>query len=372
MTVHVIERTKPDGRALTLYANAPFSVPEGAMPQPEGGVPAGAPQLRWHPLRGEWITYAAYRQHRTFLPPPQYDPLAPTTDAAAPTELPAGDWEIAVFDNRFPSLALPAGVATMPAVPADGPDDPTVVLPAAGRCEVVVFGPDAMRPLAALPLARIELLLRVWADRARRLAAQGAAWVLPFENRGVEMGVTLHHPHGQLYAYPLVPPVPARMAAIARAHAARHGTGPLTAMIARERRDGARLVYDGDAAVAFVPPCARWPYEVWVAPQAPVAGFEALDDAQVADLARALKSVLMRYDALWARPMPYLMAWYAAPAGDAAGWHLHAELWPPYRTRDRLKYLAGTELAAGFFAMDALPEDSARVLRAIDVDPEAG
>ena len=372
--MHAIELAKPDGRAMTLYANAPFVVPPGPVPVPPGEPPAGRPHLRWHPLRGEWVTYAAHRQHRTFLPPPEYDPLAPARDPAHPTEVPHGDWEIAVFDNRFPSLVPAAGPSELAAVAGrpSGDAAPDAMLPAVGRCEVVVFGPDAAVPLGALPTARIELLLRVLADRARRLAAQGAAWVLPFENRGVEMGVTLHHPHGQIYAYPVLPPVPARMAAVAREHVGRHGTGPLEAMIARERASGERLLYDGPAAVAFVPRCARWPYEVWVAPSAPVARFEALDDAQVADLACALKSVLLRYDALWARPMPYLMAWYAAPAGDAPGWQLHAEIWPPYRSRERLKYLAGTELAAGFFAMDALPEDSARALRAVDVDGGAG
>jgi UDPglucose--hexose-1-phosphate uridylyltransferase len=98
--------------------------------------------------------------------------------------------------------------------------------------------------------------------------------------------------------------------------------------------------------------------------------FDLLDDAQRADLARALKTVLLKYDGLWQRPLPYLMAWYQAPTDGVAhpGMHLHAQLYPPYRTADKLKYLAGTELAAGFFAMGALPEDKARELQAVPVD----
>ena len=183
--------------------------------------------------------------------------------------------------------------------------------------------------------------------------------------------MTLHHPHGQVYAYPVVPPVAARMVAVAFEHAQRHdGRGPLTDLIARELTDGARLLYRGPHAAAFVPACARYPYEVWVAPIEPVATLDALDDARRDDLARALKTALRKLDRLWDRPCPYLMAWYAAPAGEATGWHLHAQLWPPYRSRDRMKYLAGTELAAGFFAMDALPEDGARALQAVDVSGE--
>lgn len=365
MAMHAVDLRKVDGRPLTLYARAPFGVAEGPAPSPFPEPLGASPLLRWHPLRGEWVTYAAYRQGRTFLPPPEYNPLAPTRDPAHPTELPPGDWEIAVFDNRFPSLA-PDAIA---------PDPHAIVAtaPARGRCEVVVFGQDPLLSLGAMPLSHIALLLEVWADRGRRLAGQpGIAYMLPFENRGAEVGVTLHHPHGQIYAYPVVPPVPARMAEVAGEHARRHdGLGPLTAMIGRELADGERLLYRGDHAVAFVPACARWPYEAWVAPIAPVADFAGLDDAQRADLARALKTVLRKYEHLFERPFPYLMAWYPAPVGaPTPGWHLHAELWPPYRTRDRLKYLAGTELGAGFFAMDALPEEKARELQRIDVSGE--
>jgi UDPglucose--hexose-1-phosphate uridylyltransferase len=153
---------------------------------------------------------------------------------------------------------------------------------------------------------------------------------------------------------------------------AAHGSGPLQTLIQRELADERRIVYRGEHAVAFVPVCARYPYEVWVAPIAPVETFVDLSDAQRKDLARALKTVLMKYDGLWQRPFPYLMAWYQAPTDGRPHpeAHLHAEFYPPYRTPDKLKYLAGTELAAGFFAMDALPEDKARELQAVAVDVE--
>jgi UDPglucose--hexose-1-phosphate uridylyltransferase len=140
-------------------------------------------------------------------------------------------------------------------------------------------------------------------------------------------------------------------------------------MIDAERRDGARLLYEGAHAVAFVPVCARYPYECWVAPIRAAAQFGDLDAAERSDLARALKTVLLKYDRLWQRPMPYLMAWYQAPCdGDThPGAHLHAQIYPPYRSSERLKFLAGTELGAGFYAMDALPEDKARELQAVEV-----
>ena len=364
--MHRRELTKPDGRHLTLYARQPIDAGLTA-PSPFATPLAASAHLRWHPLRGEWVTYAAHRQDRTFLPPPEYNPLASTQDATHPTEVPAGNWDVAVFDNRFPSLAE---------VLLGAPPPPTMIvptLPAAGQCEVVVFTQDPAASLGRLPLPHIGLLMEVWGERTRLLGARAdIQYVLPFENRGVEVGVTLHHPHGQIYAYPVVPPVPERMQAVASAHWQTHGRGVLEMHIANERADGRRMLYEGPHAVAFVPVCARYPYEAWVAPIRPVENFAQLGSAQRADLARALKTVLLQYDGLWQRPFPYLMAWYQAPTDGQPHpeMHLHAQLYPPYRTRDRLKYLAGTEIGAGFFAMDALPEDKAAELRQVQVTLE--
>jgi UDPglucose--hexose-1-phosphate uridylyltransferase len=223
--MEVRQLTKPDGRALRLYACAPMGQ-VGDAPSPFREPLGRSPHLRRHPLRDEWITYAAYRQDRTFLPPPEYNPLAVTVDVDAPTELPSGAWDVAVFDNRFPSLSLAAD--EMP---------PSIVdtAPGVGKCEVVVFTQDRLSALGRLPLSHIELLLKVWADRTAELGALDAIqYVLPFENRGAEVGVTLHHPHGQIYAYPSVPPVPARMQQVAEALYARTGHGVLQDHIARE------------------------------------------------------------------------------------------------------------------------------------------
>jgi len=358
--MHTLELTKPDGRRMTLYSRAPLDASLQA-PSPFADPLTGSAHLRWHPLRGEWITYAAHRQGRTFLPPPEYNPLAPMTDPTNPTEVPAGAWDIAVFENRFPSLG---GNVVAP------PEMIVPTAPAEGRCEVVVFTQDRTASLGGLPLDHIDLLLATWGDRTARLGAEEKIqYVLPFENRGAEVGVTLHHPHGQIYAYPVVPPVPARMTQVAQEHYQRNGRALLEQHIESERQDGRRMLYEGPHAVAFVPVCARYPYEVWIAPTRAVQSFAHLDTAVRADLARALKTVLLKYDTLWDRPFPYLMAWYQAPTDgeDHPEWHLHAQLSPPYRTRDRLKYLAGTELAAGLFAMDALPEDKAAELQAVQV-----
>jgi UDPglucose--hexose-1-phosphate uridylyltransferase len=356
--MHKVGLRKPDGRNLTLYGLGPVQH-VGKLLSPEAVPETANPHLRWHPLRQEWVAYAPHRQDRTYLPPPSFDPLLPSE--SQPTELPTGTYDIAVFDNLFPTLSMTAH---------DPPQLYVDTQPAHGCCEVVVYSQSATASLATLPLEHIALLLEVWGDRTLQLVQQASVhYVLPFENRGAEVGVTLHHPHGQIYAYGTVPPIPERMHVVETGFFASRGQTLISTIVEREIADRVRLLYAGDEAAAFVPVCARFPYEVWIAPRKPVAFLHELTAGQRLDCARALKTVLLKFDGLWARPFPYVMAWFQAPTGGdpRTGMHLHAELFPPYRTRDKLKYLAGTELAAGFFASDALPEQKASELQAVPV-----
>ena len=352
--------TKPDGRQLILYGRQP--IPEGlAAPSPSPAPHRPNSHLRWHPLRGEWIAYAGHRQNRTFLPPPEYNPLAVTTDPRSPTEVPAGPWDVAVFENLFPTL-----VATAHEPPAI--EVPT--RPGLGACEVVVFTQDPGASLGTLPLPHIELLAEVWADRYRELGArEDVQYVFEFENRGVEVGVTLGHPHGQIYAYPFIPPIPARELAQQADYLDRHGRGLLEDVVARETADGRRVIYGGDRLVAFIPVFARYSYEVWIAPRRPVASIAGFDDAERRDFARALKTVLLKYDGLWSRPFPYIMSMHQAPTDGQPHpeAHFHVEFYPAYRMPGRLKYLAGSEMGAGVFTADTMPEEKAAELQAVEV-----
>ena len=366
--MHTLRLTKPDGRALTLYSRAPID-PSIRATSPSDEPVEATPHLRWHPLRGEWVAYASHRQNRTFLPSAAptakgdgaANPLAPTTDPEHPTELPAGAYDVAVFDNRFPTLA--AGVT-------GAPDLYVPTEPGVGACEVVVFTQDPTGMLGRLSLDHLALVLAVWGERVAEIGARPEIqYVMPFENRGAEVGVTLHHPHGQIYAYPFVPPVAARAHALERQFFEREGRTLLSDAIAHEEADGQRMLYAGPHAVAFVPVCARYTYEVWVAPRRPAATAADLTDDERADLARALKSVLLKYDGLWNKPFPYLMVLHgSATDGEPhPEGHLHFEFSPAYRTETRLKFLAGTELGAGMFANDSLPEAKAAELQAVEV-----
>jgi UDPglucose--hexose-1-phosphate uridylyltransferase len=359
--MHRVHLLKPDGRSLWLYGRT--ALPDGMIaPSPNDQPVTPGSHLRWHPLRGEWVAYASHRQHRTFLPPPEWNPLAVTRDPAAPTEVPDGPWEVAVFENLFPTLSPLA------------PDPPSAIVdtrPGRGACEVVVFTQDPQASLGRLPLEHVALIVDVWADRTRELAARDdVEYVFPFENRGVEVGVTLHHPHGQIYAYPFVPPVAARELSEQRRHFDRTGRGLLADLLESEVRDDSRrVIYQGDRAIAVVPVCARHPYEVWVAPRRAVPTLPELSKDERLDFARALKTVLLKYDAMWQRPFPYIMVLHQAPTDgiEHPEAHVHVEFYPAYRMPGRLKFQAGSESGAGAFTADTLPEDTARALQEVEV-----
>jgi UDPglucose--hexose-1-phosphate uridylyltransferase len=293
--------------------------------------------VRFNELRGEQVAYAIARQERTFLPPRDHCPLCPTHPGGAPTEIPLPAYEIVVFDNLFPAFESPHGAA-----------------------EVVVYTDQHDASFASLEPERVRDLMWVWQDRYRELSArEDIAYVYIFENRGVEVGVTLHHPHGQIYGYPFVPPVPR----LELAADARLGGCAVCANNAREREQQERVLIDHGAALAYVPHAARWPFEVHVAMREHRASLLDCDEQDLHALADTLQLMARGYDALFARPFPYVMAVHQAPSDGVSDGHLHVEFYPPLRTADKLKFLAGSEQGAGTFISDVLPEAAAASLR---------
>jgi UDPglucose--hexose-1-phosphate uridylyltransferase len=326
-------------------------------------------ELRWNAMLGEWTITATHRQDRTFLPPRDFCPLCPTRSGGPPTEIPREDFEIAVFENLFPSLEQ------HPPEPAVDGTELSPVRPALGACEVIVYSPHHEATLASSSLETIERLITVWAHRTLELGAREEVdYVFIFENRGEAIGVTLHHPHGQVYAYPFIPPTAAREAAAAQRHRERHGSCLVCDLEADERHDGRRTVVEAAGWRGGVPFAARWPYEVHLTPTRHVGWLHELTGEERSGLAVALKTLLVGYDALFGFPLPYIMAIHQRPtgAGDHDD-HLHLEFYPPNRTETKLKYLAGSEAGAGAFINDTLPEETAaRLRRAGAGDSEPG
>jgi UDPglucose--hexose-1-phosphate uridylyltransferase len=327
-------------------------------------------ERRWDPALGEWRTFATHRQTRTFLPAADACPLCPTRDADAPTEIPRPSYQLAVFDNRFPSLTAE------PPAPSVHGSALRPVEPARGATEVVLYSDRHDLTLADMDVEHITRLVDVWAGRYAVLGARDEVdYVFVFENKGEVIGVTLEHPHGQIYGYPDIPPRPLQELTTALRHLDEHGTCVWCDVVAHEIADGVRVVGANASWVAYVPFAARFPYEVHIVAQRHATSLLDLTDPERRLLAKLLKTVLVGYDALFGFSLPYVMSMHQAPTTDGpwlAVSHLHLELTPVHRTASRLKYLAGSELGGGAFINDTVPEVTAAELRAAVVRAKEG
>ncbi|MGI8806540.1 MAG: galactose-1-phosphate uridylyltransferase [Acidimicrobiales bacterium] len=318
-------------------------------------------ERRYDPVTGEWRMFADHRQDRTFLPADAFCPLCPSRDGQPPTEIPLPEFDVVVFENRFPALVHKA-----PNPDAVG-TDLFAVAPSFGANEVVVYSDDHHLSLGDMAVDRIARVVGVWADRYADLGGRDeVAYVFIFENRGVAVGVTLHHPHGQIYAYPEIPPRARRKLDVATVHIRDHGTCIFCDVVAQERSDRVRVIAHNRSFLAFVPFAARFPYEVHVASLRHAASLLDLTDPERLALSEVLKTVVRGYDRLFGFPLPYVMSMHQAPTDDGEHQHVshfHIEFTPLHRTADKLKYLAGSELGAGAFINDTTPEETAARLR---------
>lgn len=347
-----------DGRELIFYDERDVSRTD--VDQRELPEPPPASELRYDPLLDEWVAIATHRQGRTFLPPADECPLCPSRPGRL-TEIPAEDYDVVVFENRFPSFS--DRVDGQPSALLDGL---VPARPGLGRCEVVCFTSDHGTSFGALSPQRVRTVLDAWADRTAALSTlPGAEQVFVFENRGEEIGVTLHHPHGQIYTYPFVTPQTRRMLDSARRHRERSGGNLFADLLAAERAAEVRVVASNEHWTAYVPAAARWPFEVHVVPHRQVPDLPALDDAERDAFGPLYLDVLRRLDGLFGVPMPYVAAWHQAPVrADRDLAYLHLQLFSIRRAPGKLKYLAGSEAAMGVFVNDLSPEQAATMLRA--------
>ncbi|MCE4948433.1 galactose-1-phosphate uridylyltransferase [Streptomyces noursei] len=335
-----------DGRELLYYDASDAADRTAADARPLDPVATTA-EIRTDALLGDAVAVASHRQGRPYHPAVDACPLCPSA-AGRHTEIPADGYDVVVFENRFPSLAGEHG-----------------------RCEVVCFTPDHDASFADLTEEQAALVLDAWTDRTAALSQlPGVAQVFCFENRGAEIGVTLGHPHGQIYAYPFITPRTERMLASLAAHREATGRNLFDDVVARERTDGRRIVLDGAHWVAFVPYAAHWPYEVHLYPKRRVPDLLALDEPARTEFPQIYLEVLRRFDRIFgpeAPPTPYISAWHQAPvhAADRSQFALHLELFTVRRTPGKLKFLAGSESGMNVFINDVPPEAAAERLREV-------
>jgi UDPglucose--hexose-1-phosphate uridylyltransferase len=349
-----------DGRDLIYFDDADTTLPaERRIDERTLDPRPPAAHMRQDVLTGEWISIAAARQNRAFLPPADQDPLAPQTPAN-PSEIPS-TYDVAVFENRSPSFGPDLQADDAPPS-LDALSDVGIgrEYRSVGRCEVVCFSPETAGSFASISESRARTVVEAWADRTAALSAMpGIQQVFPFENRGEAIGVTLHHPHGQIYAYPYVTPRTQRLlASIER-------FGPdLFASILESERQSERVVLAGEHFTAFVPFAARWPLEIHLLPHRHVADFAGLTDAEKDELAHMHLRLTRGMDQLYDTPTPYIAAWHQAPVGVGRDTvRLMLQITSPRRAESKLKFLAGSESAMGAWIGDIVPEQQAEFIR---------
>jgi UDPglucose--hexose-1-phosphate uridylyltransferase len=286
-------------------------------------------ELRRDSLTGDWVGIAGERQGRPNLPAEQCPFCVGGLEAPEP-------YVVKAFPNRWPMFR-----------PGDPVERDGIRFPARGAAEVVLYAAEHDATLASLGREGVRRVVDLWAERTEALLERPeVAYVLVFENRGAEVGATISHPHGQIYAFPFVPPVPAREAAIAE----RDGC----ALCAEE--PGERLVRDEDGWRVYVPFASGYPYGTLVAPREHVPSLTELDGQGRDGLAAALVDVLSRYDRLFDRPFPYML--WVHP-----GVHLHVHIAPPRRSAETLRYVAAGEVGSGTLMNPVVPEAAAAALR---------
>ena len=352
--------TLADGRDLIYFDDPQSSLPpDRAADLRELDPRPATARMRQDPLSGEWVSIAAARQNRVFLPPAHLDPLAPSTPGN-PSEVPS-NYDVAVFENKSPSFGPLLTDADAPA----GLDDLNTiglnrVRTSVGRCEVVCFSPENEGSFASLSVVRARTVIEAWAERTYALSQlPGVEQVFPFENCGEAIGVTLHHPHGQIYSYPYVTPRTQRVIASLDQY------GPnLFADILASEQAGGRVILTGEHWTAFVPFAARWPIEVHMLPHRHVPDFAATSLAERDELAVLFRRLLRGIDALYDTPTPYIAAWHQAPVSVRRDEiRLMLQVTSPRRAADKLKFLAGSEAAMGAWIGDVTPEQAADNIR---------
>ena len=311
-------------------------------------------ELRWNPLLRTWVIMSSHRQNRPLLATDLSCPFCPESG-----KVPA-DFDIYAYDNDFPSLELD------PPEPDVEGDELIPVRPAFGKCEVTLYSPkhDAMLP--QLPLEHVVKLVEHWEQRYRALGSiEGIEYVFIFENRGEAVGVTMHHPHGQIYAYPFLPLRIGTELDSAEEHWSRTGGCLFCDLLRHEKEDGHRMVYESDGYSIFVPPFAEFPFQVYLVPDLHTSSLSAMSPDERRGLARAIKCITGAYDSLFDMPFPYMMCMHQNPTdgGQYPYYHFHIEFYPPMRDHDKLKFNASSETGAWATINDTRPEEKAAQLR---------
>jgi UDPglucose--hexose-1-phosphate uridylyltransferase len=291
-------------------------------------------ELRWHPLLEQWVVVATHRQDRPQMPK-DWCPFCPGSGRVP------DHYDVLLYPNDFPSLDETTG----------------------GACDVVIYAPDHNLLPSKLTVEQWQKVIGLWRQRSAELSVRrDVEHVYIFENTGEAIGVTMPHPHGQIYAFPFIPPLIETELRAASRHYEAKAECLYCRILAGELEDGKRIVAQNDSFVAFLPYFGRFPAEGMIISRRHFPGISDL--VEDADFAAMVSLMRKKYDNLFGFPMPLMMLVRQAPAkGEHPYFHFHVDFYPIQRSPTKLKYLAGVETGAGTFLNDTKPEERAEMLR---------
>jgi UDPglucose--hexose-1-phosphate uridylyltransferase len=310
-------------------------------------------ELRYNPFLKDWILISANRQMRPNMPN-GWCPFCPGSGKVPDS------YDVYKYDNDFPVL--------IQETPQDFREEGFFKRKGTyGKCEVILYHKNHTITLPELPLAHIRKLIDLWRQRFEELSKdQRIQYVFIFENRGKEAGVTMPHPHGQLYAFGWIPKMIQTELDTSKEYYNTAGRCLMCELIENEKKEKTRVVYENKSFIVFVPFFTIWPYGVYIAPKVHLGNLTEFSDRQSDDLADALKKLTGAYDALFSMQLPYMMAMHQTPVNTedaSAYYHFHIEFYPPLRAPDKEYFRASCETGAGAYCNVTLPEETSEEIR---------
>jgi UDPglucose--hexose-1-phosphate uridylyltransferase len=322
-------------------------------------------QLRWHALLKQWVVVSTHRQERPQMPA-DWCPFCPGSGSVP------DDYDVYLYPNDFPAFSLSAEPFDPNQLDPDQ-DNLFAATGARGACDVVLYSPHHTLPPSQLTVEGWHKVIALWTRRTRELLANpDIAAVAIFENCGEFIGVTMPHPHGQIYAMPFIPPIVRIELDSAAAYATAHyGACLFCALLQGELSDRSRLVFENQDFVSFVPFAARFPAEMLIYSRRHIRHLTELTETELESLAETISLIRRKYDNLYGFPLPLMMLVKQAPAKETRRpYHFHIQFLPLQRSATKHKYLASIETGFGTFLADTGPEDMAAKLR--ETEPVSG
>ncbi len=311
-------------------------------------------ELRYHPLIKDWVMIASHRQNRPQMPK-DYCPFCPGSGKVP------DQFDVYEYDNDFPALSQ------TPPTPDDVANDFFKVKEAYGKCEVILYSPNHTVTLPELPTEHIRKLVDLWVERFEAISAdEKIKYVFIFENRGEAVGVTMPHPHGQIYGYSVVPKKLELELESAKEFYEEKNECLFCTMRDEERKDGRRIIFESEHFVVFLPFFCEYPYGVYIMSKRHIGNIAQFTDAEKTDFAEVLRLTTGMLDSLFGYKFPYMMCMHNAPVNgeDTTDYyHFHVEFFPPMRSADKIKFNASSETGAWAHCNPTAPEIKAVELR---------